>query len=227
MSKIRVQNNAAGERGVYIGGDLKFVKAGTAQVFEGATDGEVKALTGNKDLRVQSGTEGDWTDLSTTEVPDARQWLAVAADSKGSGLRKIALDAGEWFVGSAVASDEPGVAGGYSWSKIGAPATANDGEESELQEVRRGAKALIEELHAAKDRIKELEASAAGGSDEFDPATFVDRNAPLVIEDLEKLTDEQRESALEAEKAGKNRKGVIEAIEELQTAPEGDGEQTN
>ena len=65
-------------------------------------------------------------------------------------------------------------------------------------------------------RLKESgdEESAPSAPEDFDAAAFVDANAPEVVDALASVTDTAHmQAALEAEKAGKDRKSVVEAIE--------------
>ncbi len=119
MSKIRIQNKSKGERGVYVGGVLEFVASGKTRVFSNATAEEISLLSSNTDLRVQTGEDGNWEDVSEIELPDARQWLVIATDGDGTNMRRIPLGEHEWFIGTAVASEEPETAPGYTFEKIG------------------------------------------------------------------------------------------------------------
>lgn len=65
----------------------------------------------------------------------------------------------------------------------------------------------------AKAEGKPVPAKAPSKSEPPPPGnTFLDRNAPEILADLKGQTVEQLAEHAEAEKAGKNRKGVLEAI---------------
>ena len=119
MTKLRIQNKAPGQRGVYVLGELEFIDGGKTRTFPDATAEEVAIAAGNKDFRVQSSDDGaEWEELSQVELPKQRPWLAIATDSHGGNMVKIPLgDA--WYIGTAIASDEPENPEGYEWVKVG------------------------------------------------------------------------------------------------------------
>lgn len=190
MTKIRIQNKAQGERGVYVAGDLEFIGKGSTRTFNTMTDGEIATASADGDFRVQREGPDGWVELSELPLPDARPFLVVATDSNGSNYRIIDLKDGEWFVGFAVASDEPDNAQGFDYVKIGGQSEA--------------------------PVVTEAAAIASG---EFDPVAFLDKPAAQLDFEGKPL-----ELLLEAERANKNRKGVIATLEEMLTEPNKDDE---
>lgn len=119
MSKLRITNVSKGPRGVWIAGVMEEVGSGKTRTFSKFTAEDKETLAANKDFRVQSGDDGAWEELSKFEAPPQRPYLVLATDSKGGNFRVVELREGEWFLGTAVASDRPELAGGYSYAKIG------------------------------------------------------------------------------------------------------------
>lgn len=120
MTKIRIQNKANGERGVYEAGELTFIGRGATRTFPNMNDAEVVAVSESKEFRVQRQlANGEWEELSKIEMPEQRPFLAVATDSDGGNYRIIPLNEGEWFIGTAIASDQPDNATGFDYAKIG------------------------------------------------------------------------------------------------------------
>lgn len=120
MTKIRIQNKANGERGVYEAGELTFIGRGATRTFSNMNDAEVVAVSESKEFRVQRQlANGEWEELSKIEMPEQRPFLAVATDSDGGNYRIIPLNEGEWFIGTAIASDQPDNATGFDYAKIG------------------------------------------------------------------------------------------------------------
>jgi hypothetical protein len=188
--KIRIQNNAKGERGFYVGKELVFVVKGSTATFGDATAGDVRNAAKVDLTRVWKSEDGkDWEEVTPPEaVPDDRQFLAIASGPKGEAMRVVPLAAGEWYVGTALASAQPDGAGGYTWEKIGGG------------------------VEAANE-------PAPVEPESFDATALVEKNAVDVISALDGMDADQLNATLDAEKArDKPRKGVIEAIEEKLTA---------
>lgn len=191
MGKLRITNNAKGERGVYIAGELIFIGAGRTRTFSNATAEEVAVASASKEFRVQSGEEGAWEELSYIDMPEQRPFLVIATDSTGANFRRVPLNEGEWFIGTALSSDAPDTAEGYTYTKIGGTTDAP------------------------------LTEKAAVASHEFDALSYLDQNGNTVIASLKDKSPEVLEALLAAERSddGKKRKGVIAALEELLTEP--------
>jgi len=189
--KLRIKNNAKGERGLYIDGELLFIGSGVTRTFEKASASERDEAAGNTDFTVQSSTDGEkWEDHSPVVVPDQRQWLAIATDSLGANMRYVPLDAGEWFLGTAVGSEQPANPQGFTWDKIGGGA-------------------ILVESRPVQDGDRKV------SEGEFDPEAVIAGNAPDVIDALSGLSKEQLELLKIAETdREKPRKGVITAIDE-------------
>jgi len=220
MTRLRIQNKASGDRGVYIGGELFFIKSGSTQTWDNATDAEVEEVTPNRDFRAQAHRDGEWVDLSPIVLPDARPWLALATDAAGGNIRYLDLREGEWYVGTALSSEKPGGPEGYAWTKVGE-------DEVDAKDLIDGA-SIRSDFEANGVSVDSVINVIAGRVDEykatFDAASYLDQNGNTVIAMIAKdaPTPDQLDALHAAETTGKNRKGVLAAIEELQTAPEPD-----
>ena len=197
MMKLRIQNNAKGERGIYVEKELRFIAAGATQTFDNATPGDVQQAAKSKEFRVQSSEDGkEWEDHTVVELPEARPFLAVASGARGEGVRYIPLEPGEWFVGTALVSDAPEGAQGYEWVKVGAVAVAAE---------------------SAPDYRTPVSTTTTGGGEEdnFNAAAYVNDKMPDVVAGIATMDAERLQSVKEAELATeKPRKGVLTAIEE-------------
>ena len=193
--KLRIQNNAKGERGVYVAHELVFVGAGATQTFDGATAGDVQQAAKNKEFRVQSSEDGKaWEEHSTVELPDAMPFLAVAKGARGESVRYVPLEPGEWYLGTALASEAPDGPAGYEWVKVGGVVAAPEDE--------------------APDYRKPVSTVKVGGGSAFDAGIFVSDLMPDVIAGLADKDVAQLAAIKAAEQATeKPRKGVLNAIE--------------
>jgi len=118
--KLRITNNAKGGRGIWFGGILEEVAAGQTRTFSGVTPEEIEEAVSKRDFRVQSSDDGDkWAELSRYEAPAQKPYIVIATDRLGGNYRVVELREGEWFIGSAIASERPEKATGYSYEKIG------------------------------------------------------------------------------------------------------------
>lgn len=188
--KLRIKNNSRGSRGVTVNGELVFIDAGSTGEFTGASASERDTAAEHPDLMVQSEHDGKWIDHFKPDMPEPKQWLAVATDSTGSNMRFIDASDAEWFIGTALANERPEKASGFTFSKIGGG--------KEVSETKAPAKPVVEP--PAKD---------------FDANAFVDRNGNTVIADIEggKATDMDAVRAAEMKRPGQARKGVLAAID--------------
>lgn len=194
--QIRVKNLNKGARGVYVGGELKFVSGGDTSTLTGATAEERDAAAKMEGLKVQSrlGQDGDWTDHFKEEMPEEKPWLALATDDAGSNFKP--LTDGTWYVGMAVAGERPDGPMGYKWVKVG---SVDGGMEAD--------KPSNEVDTAPVDPVGD------GKPVEFDANKVVEGNAADVIK---AITADNAAAIGDAEekREGGPRKGVMKAVEE-------------
>lgn len=189
--KAKVKNVSRGERGIHIGGELLFIKPGATQTFDNVSKGDLREALKVKDFHIRSSEDGGktWEDHAEAETPPEVPFLAIASGSGGENMRRVELAPGEWFIGTALASEQP-ADGGYDWQKIGGKrVTVAVADEAPVPDTPKG----------------------DGG---FDPEALIAKNAPDVIAALPGLTAEQLDALKAAEiDREKPRKGVLEAIE--------------
>ena len=196
--KLRIKNTSRGSRGVTVGGELVFVDAGSTGEFTGASAAERDTAAEHPDLMVQSEHDGKWIDHFKPDMPEPKQWLAVATDSTGSNMRFIDLNDAEWFTGVALANERPEKAAGFTWSKIG-----GGKEASETKAPAKPAPTIT--------KVEQPFVTPPA----FDATALVEKNAPDVISALDGMTAENVAAVKQAElkRPGPARKGVLAAID--------------
>jgi len=187
--EIRVKNTTKGSRGIYAGGELCFVDAGSTANFTNVSADERDAAAEIDGLRVQSRANAgaDWADHFKEDMPLERPWLALSNDPNGADYK--ALPDGAWYVGMAVAGERPDGAGGYKWVKVGSSDEGvNGSDEAEADAVDSDTPPV--------DYAELVKGNAA------DVIAKVDKDNAAAIGDAE----EKRE--------GGPRKGVMKAVED-------------
>jgi hypothetical protein len=204
--ELKVTNNNKGQRGIYAGGDLVFVDAGKTGTFTGVTKQEADDAAKIDGFRV-------WLDgkqITEDKPPAERPWLVIARDPSGEGMRKIDLSDGEWFVGTAIASDRPASPLGYSFTKIGG-----------------NVEAVPETVVVPAEPEITVQPSPADDTPAPEPvpdspaAALVAGNARDVVEAIEKADPDEVAAIASAENAreGGPRKGVLKAIADRRDDP--------
>lgn len=181
--ELKIKNENRGRKCFFVNGEEVCVDGNSQGHFTGATAAERDKIASKAGIKVWADGEPCFVDSPAKSRP----WLVIARDNRGSDMRVIPIEESDWYIGTAMASERPDTAAGYSFVKIGGEA------------------------------VEPVSVPAAAPSEpaKFDATAFTARNGNTVIADIADLDADALAKVEEAEKArDKPRSGVLKAIDE-------------